>query len=201
MQVCGPQTLCCQAVHEYTLNALEMSSHANAGSWPQIVVCGCINSDVVAYVTTLPKAGETVLAYKLATHFGGKAANQAAQAALLFQDCRETIGKCRLKLGIGCQPSEEACTTQNRPGLAIPGEMPPRVALIGIVGADSAGDSFLRHFLSLNIDIRGVMSTSDSPTGTALITVAEGGENTIAYVPGANSLLDVQHVNRGSAFE
>jgi ribokinase len=46
-----------------------------------IVVLGSLNVDLIAQVTHLPTAGETVLASKLEKRFGGKGGNQALAAA------------------------------------------------------------------------------------------------------------------------
>ena len=64
-----------------------------------------------------------------------------------------------------------------------------KVAMMGRVGADSFGES-LRH----NLETRGVdtaltLNAPGVPTGTALITVDEEGENQIIIVPGANAQL------------
>lgn len=46
-----------------------------------VLVIGSINIDIVAPVSTLPRAGETVAGGDLAAHLGGKGANQAVAAA------------------------------------------------------------------------------------------------------------------------
>ncbi|HEX6711606.1 MAG TPA: ribokinase [Rubrobacter sp.] len=48
-----------------------------------VFVVGSINQDFVMYVERRPEPGETVTDARLATHNGGKGANQAAAAALL----------------------------------------------------------------------------------------------------------------------
>lgn len=61
-------------------------------------------------------------------------------------------------------------------------------SMVGAVGDDDAG-RHLRSFLAdVGIDVSSVAMLSDSPTGTALITVAAG-DNTIVVVPGANGLV------------
>lgn len=58
-------------------------------------------------------------------------------------------------------------------------------AMIGLVGDDAPGRD-LRSFLeSTGVDVSGVGISSSAPTGTALITVADG-DNTIVVVAGAN---------------
>ncbi|CDJ46070.1 ribokinase, putative [Eimeria brunetti] len=158
-----------------------------------IVVVGCINSDLVSFVSRLPAAGETVFSSALESHFGGKGANQAAQAALL-QPGSSTLTKVTHECAFG--------TTQQAPDITVNGtsangaDTPTSgVAMVGRIGRDTAGLSFLRHFQSLNVDTRGICIDSNASTGTALVTVADGGENTIAYVPGANALLNKEHVS------
>jgi ribokinase len=65
---------------------------------------------------------------------------------------------------------------------------------IGAVGNDAHG-----QWLTSQLESRGVltskMSTSSSPTGTALIVVEESGENTIVVASGANNTLKVTGVD------
>lgn len=173
-----------------------------------IVVAGCINSDLVAFVSRLPTAGETVFSHALDTHFGGKGANQAAQAALLLQSCKSTVGRIGHECAFGkpgfdqVDQLEKAWPAPTNKDVGVSpivedaGNRDPvcGVAMVGRVGRDAAGASFLRHFSSLSIDTSGVSVDPCHPTGTALVTVAEGGENTIAYMPAANALMDKEHV-------
>jgi len=64
------------------------------------------------------------------------------------------------------------------------------VAFIGAVGRDAAGDRSLDALWAEGIDCTAVIRTADAPTGAAVITVDETGENQIAVAPGANLLLD-----------
>jgi ribokinase len=60
------------------------------------------------------------------------------------------------------------------------------VAMVGRVGDDAAGTAYLARLRGLGIDVRGIRSTPDTPTGHALIAVSAEGENTIVVIPGAN---------------
>jgi len=60
-----------------------------------------------------------------------------------------------------------------------------QVLMIGCLGRDSNGEGYRKHLEREGIDHSGVL-TGDQPTGTAFITVAEAGENTIVVNPGAN---------------
>ena len=59
------------------------------------------------------------------------------------------------------------------------------VVMVGAVGADDAGASYLERLHRHGIHTE-VPTSDDAPTGTAFITVDELGENTIVVVPGAN---------------
>jgi ribokinase len=60
--------------------------------------------------------------------------------------------------------------------------------LIGKVGTDAFGRDLRNFFAAEKVDLTFVRDTAAAPTGTALITVAEG-NNAIVVVPGANALL------------
>ena len=68
------------------------------------------------------------------------------------------------------------------------------VVMIGRLGEDDYG-SLLRAGLRFEgIDDRFVGTCRHDPTGVALITVVDSGENTIVVVPGANALLREVHI-------
>ena len=60
------------------------------------------------------------------------------------------------------------------------------VAFIGAVGDDGDGLALRAALVMDGIDVTGMQST-DSPTGVALISVADDGENAIVVIPGANT--------------
>jgi len=64
-----------------------------------------------------------------------------------------------------------------------------RVAMVGRVGADAAGDALLGALRAAGVDTTHVRARGDAPSGTALIVVDDAGENTIVVVPGANAQL------------
>ena len=61
------------------------------------------------------------------------------------------------------------------------------VAMLGAVGDDDAGRSYVERLGRLGIDTSGIVVRPDEPTGTALIVVDEAGENTIVVAAGANA--------------
>ncbi len=71
-----------------------------------------------------------------------------------------------------------------------------RTQLIGAVGADDQGRSTLRELAAEGVDIGGVASLDDSPTGVALIVVDAQAENQIAVGLGANADLAPEYVGR-----
>jgi ribokinase len=60
------------------------------------------------------------------------------------------------------------------------------VRLIGRLGSDTFGAELRSHLESAGVDVAGV-STSDGPSGVAVIVVSGNGENSIVLAPGANS--------------
>lgn len=71
------------------------------------------------------------------------------------------------------------------------------VSLIGAVGEDSDAEEALALLVEAGVDLSGVRRV-DAPTGLALITVGESGENQIVVVPGANHLLATDMIDIGA---
>lgn len=71
------------------------------------------------------------------------------------------------------------------------------VSLIGAVGEDSDAEEALALVVEAGVDLSGVRRV-DAPTGLALITVGESGENQIVVVPGANHLLATDMIDIGA---
>jgi len=63
------------------------------------------------------------------------------------------------------------------------------VKLIACVGDDAAADDAQALLLEGGVDLSGVQSVADLPTGIAMIAVAPSGENHIVVAPGANRAL------------
>jgi ribokinase len=64
-----------------------------------------------------------------------------------------------------------------------------RVAMVGCVGDDDAGRALLASLEANGVDRSRVRVVDGVPSGTALITVSEDGENQIVVSPGANARL------------
>lgn len=65
-----------------------------------------------------------------------------------------------------------------------------RVAMVGCVGDDAAGEHLRSVVDAEGIDASGLITSTVAPTGRALITVDADGENTIVVVSGANALVE-----------
>jgi len=63
------------------------------------------------------------------------------------------------------------------------------VAMLGAVGQDDYGHRLLEGLTQDGIDVQGIRSLPDTPTGVALITVSADGHNTITIIPGANGAV------------
>jgi ribokinase len=69
------------------------------------------------------------------------------------------------------------------------------VAMVGKVGADADGTSYLRALVTEGIDVDAVTVDIDAPTGEAFILLAGDAENAIVVVPGANAALTAADVS------
>ena len=63
------------------------------------------------------------------------------------------------------------------------------VTFIGAVGADAFGEEARAALEAERVDVGGLLTLSDQPTGVALILVDAAGENSIAVAGGANAAL------------
>ncbi len=63
------------------------------------------------------------------------------------------------------------------------------VSLVGALGLDDFGDTRASDLLAEDIDLTSVARRRDVASGVALILVEGGGENRIAYIPGATSTI------------
>jgi ribokinase len=67
--------------------------------------------------------------------------------------------------------------------------------MVGKVGADGEGTSYLRALVTEGIDVDAVTVDIDAPTGEAFILLAGDAENAIVVVPGANAALTAADVS------
>ena len=78
------------------------------------------------------------------------------------------------------------------------GRLDGRVAFLGAVGRDAHAELLLGSLTSAGVDVSRVRRT-ERPTGVALITITEDGENSIVVSPGANHALTLDDVDLGDA--
>lgn len=69
-----------------------------------------------------------------------------------------------------------------------------RVRFIGAVGSDENASAGLAALADRGIDTSGVRRLPDTPTGTAIVLVADDGENLIVVDPAANAQVDAAWV-------
>ncbi|HZX98745.1 MAG TPA: ribokinase [Dermatophilaceae bacterium] len=65
------------------------------------------------------------------------------------------------------------------------------VVMVGCVGSDEAGSAYVARLSALGIDVASIRVAPDCPTGHALITIDDAGENSIVVVAGANAAMVV----------
>ncbi|CAI8798530.1 Ribokinase [Pseudomonas fluorescens] len=70
-----------------------------------------------------------------------------------------------------------------------------QVSMVGCVGNDAYGEALRGALLAEQIDCRAV-STVDGSSGVALIVVDDSSQNSIVIVPGANSALTAETIDR-----
>jgi ribokinase len=66
--------------------------------------------------------------------------------------------------------------------------------LVARVGGDGFGESQRSQLAANDVDVTQVGTCRHDPTGVALITVADDGENSIVVIPGANAKLRIEHL-------
>ena len=71
------------------------------------------------------------------------------------------------------------------------------VHMIGRVGHDSHGRLLTSQLADVGVDTTRVVTDDSAPTGTALITIDDSGQNEIVVVPGANGRVTVSDVEAG----
>lgn len=69
------------------------------------------------------------------------------------------------------------------------------VSLVGGVGDDPDATTALRMLEAAGVDTTAVTTVADAPTGLAIITVSDAGENTIVVVSGANAAIPPRQVD------
>ena len=99
----------------------------------------------------------------------------------------ETIHGTGYKTGLGGKGANQAAAVA-RLGAA--------VAMIGRVGMDGFGQAAFGELAGYGVNGQHILRDHDNPTGIAVISVGEGGENVITIVAGANMKIDLGDVAR-----
>lgn len=99
----------------------------------------------------------------------------------------ETVGDAVMKQANGGKGANQAVAAARLGG---------EVTFLTSLGDDINGHRLVSELSADGINMDFAKLTSDAPTGTALIFVAENGENCIAVVPGANALFSPEDVDR-----
>lgn len=76
------------------------------------------------------------------------------------------------------------------------GKLGGNVAMLGAVGADSAGDRLLASLSSVGVNVERIIRSEDTGTGLASIYVDDEGENQIVIAAGANACVDVDYIKQ-----
>ncbi len=71
--------------------------------------------------------------------------------------------------------------------------------MVGRLGDDPNGADARAGLVEAGVDVTWLGTCRHDPTGVALVTVADSGENTIVVVPGANAMLRAVHVHDAAA--
>jgi ribokinase len=97
----------------------------------------------------------------------------------------ETVGGHDFKVHPGGKGANQAYAAARLGG---------RVFMIGRVGTDAHGDLLTTSLQQAGVDVANVGRDPEAPTGLALITLDNAGENQIVLVSGANGRLQPEHV-------
>jgi ribokinase len=114
-----------------------------------VLVCGAINTDLVAYVDRAPESGETITGRSFEMHGGGKGANQAVAAA------RSGARVCMLG-GVGKDDFGDA----RRAGLAADGIETTRIQVfddvssgVALITVESSGENRISYIPAASLEV------------------------------------------------
>lgn len=74
------------------------------------------------------------------------------------------------------------------------GKLGADVTFLSCVGNDDYGKNIIKYLSSVNVKTDLIKVSDSSPTGTALITIDDNGQNTIVVISGANAECDVEYL-------
>lgn len=93
----------------------------------------------------------------------------------------ETVTTKSMKKIPGGKGANQACAV---------GKLGGSCVFLSAVGEDDSGEQLSRSLTAANVDVRHFLRSDTEPTGTAVISVNDEGENSIMIVPGANKLCN-----------
>lgn len=99
----------------------------------------------------------------------------------------ETIFSDNFKLAHGGKGANQAVAAQR---------LGAEVSMISKVGQDAYGLQIVSSMKDENINVENIFKDEVNPTGTAIITVNNEGNNSIIVVPGANMTLDLNEIHK-----
>jgi ribokinase len=74
------------------------------------------------------------------------------------------------------------------------GKLGADVTFLSCVGNDDYGKNIIKYLSSVNVKTDLIKVSDNCPTGTALITIDDDGQNTIVVISGANAECDVEYL-------
>ncbi|CAD7949116.1 unnamed protein product [Amoebophrya sp. A120] len=178
--------------------AASSSSADHDEHYPEIVVLGNCNKDLIVHANKFPKPGETILGHKYEECFGGKGANQAVAAGKLLlsigpeQKAKQSSSSPtspRAKK----QKTEQVQANENREATT----KKLQVALISKLGNDEIGRATRENLRKNGVSDKWVFTSNDKPSGIASITIAEN-TNSIIVAGGANDDLTIADIESES---
>lgn len=102
----------------------------------------------------------------------------------------ETVTTKSMKKIPGGKGANQACAV---------GKLGGSCVFLSAVGEDDSGEQLSRSLTAANVDVRHFLRSDTEPTGTAVISVNDEGENSIMIVPGANKLCNEAYFRQHQA--
>ena len=97
----------------------------------------------------------------------------------------ETVLGKSLSYQTGGKGANQACAV---------GKLDGQVKLLGCIGMDEFGEKQIESLKTSGVDVSFLKKSQKEPTGTAVISVDEQGNNSIIVIPGANRECDVTYL-------
>lgn len=102
----------------------------------------------------------------------------------------ETILGKSLSYIPGGKGANQACAVGKAGGTGV---------MLGCIGGDEFGRVQKENLAACGVDVTGLKISSNQPTGTAVINVSDGGDNSIVVIQGANNECDTAYLQEHEA--